>query len=175
MTENIFAHFLENVCSYFEKRQPSINTQDLWYDRARNIPDQAMDWLEKRIQEEFEMFPRNLPSVMWALYRRWLESDPTKQSEKTYFDCPECDGMGNIFLKKYNELNNARYYYVFACARCGQNINKTYPRSRLPQLLKAGYEEHPQIHTPGDVSRNLRSMVAGIGKEVRSDERSQKG
>lgn len=145
MTPREFDKFLSDLSHFYERRQPTDEAKEMWYQKVRNIKSEALPAIIQKITDTSEFFPRNLPSVMWAIYMQGVETSETTGAKpgKKYFECPECNSEGIISLRKRE--NGYYYSYAFRCARCKQAENKTWLRmARLPMLLQEGYEKHPE-------------------------------
>ena len=65
--------------TYFERKEPSDATVNLWYEEVKKIPAEVLP----RIYGEIiglETFPRNLPGFMQAKAKEWRAANPQRQS-----------------------------------------------------------------------------------------------
>lgn len=135
-----FAKLLKELCDYYERKEPKPGTAELWFDKVKNIPGEPLKWIIRKIEDDHDTFPRNLPGSVWGSYREWQQANPDRMTEKEYFDCPDCN-KGLIYAR--NIKNGHSYGYVFRCARCRQSTVQTYPMvSRLE--LMADYDVSPK-------------------------------
>jgi hypothetical protein len=121
MNKHTFSEvIIKNLCSYYERKAiPTESARDLWYAKIRNIPDESAQWIVNRIQDTQEAFPRNLPAMIWGMYREWLDSHPDKQARQQRVKCPDCNGDGYVFVITIDKESNP-HEYVFRCPVCDQ-------------------------------------------------------
>ena len=158
-----FTTILKELSDYYERaKEPKHGTVELWFGKIRKIPSEPIKWIVRKIEDENDSFPRNLPGAVWGAYREWMQANPERMAVKNYFDCPDCtDGL--IWARM--EKNGCRYTYVFRCARCKQSTVQVYPLAGRMEL-KADYDVIPKNGDPYDGARrprNVREMVAEIG------------
>ena len=154
--------FLKELSDYYERKEPKPGTTELWFSEVRKIPGEPLKWIAKKIENENDSFPRNLPSAVWGAYREWQQANPHKIAHKWREDCPDCQG-GLIWARQARE--GVRYTYVFACARCQQCTASQYPRALRAELM-ADYDVIPKGGDPAATAkkyRNLPDMLEGIG------------
>lgn len=161
-----FTSMLKELSDYYERaKEPKHGTTELWFDKIRKIPSEPIKWITRKIEDENDSFPRNLPGAVYGAYREWLQANPDRISTRNYFDCPDCtDGLIWARLEK----NGQRYTYVFRCVRCKQSTVHAYPMvSRLE--LMADYAVVPKNGDPytGAVrARNVQAIAHGIGRAI---------
>ncbi len=114
MTQIEFVDFLERVAAYFGARTlMSEQRIALFYDQARHVPREALDWIERRLYEQQDSMPRNLPKVVKALWLQWQDTHPERMvSEHIECDAPGCEG-GYIFVRHREGWTAVAY-----CDRC---------------------------------------------------------
>jgi hypothetical protein len=133
---------MEIAAFYERKQQPSQKTFDIWFDRIKNVPSESLMWITRKIQDEYEYWPKNITATLWSFYHQWLDSNPDKRAIENFFDCPDCD---EGLITAYKEKNNTKYRYVFRCTKCKQNKIAAYPRASRVELLGEGYEIRKKI------------------------------
>lgn len=142
---------VKRLAAYYERpKAPSAESTDLWLDKVKFIPTEAVDWIMDRIMDQNETWPRNLPATMRACFEEWLFAHPEKRAYKTgsFNHCPDCnDGLFRVQKMK----NGYTYDYTFACARCGQGDYRAYPREFKHLLVMKGYEDITPKATKGRV------------------------
>jgi DNA-directed RNA polymerase subunit M/transcription elongation factor TFIIS len=136
-----FIKIIKDLCDYYERpKEPRQGTIELWFGKVKSIPSEPINWISKKIEDDYDSFPRNLPGAMWGAFREWQQANPHRMTEKQYFDCPECS-KGLIYAK--NIKNGHSYGYVFRCAMCRQSTVVAYPMA-LRTELQADYEVTPK-------------------------------
>lgn len=164
MVKTIFADaIVRNLCTYFERKvTPTPQAIDMWFDRVKKIPDEPVDWIVSRVKELQESFPKNLPNMLWELYREWLASRPEKQ-EHRHVDCDKCNGDGYVFALRFDD-SGRHYEYGFRCPACDQSRDNGIPYWSMT-MISDGYRPLEDQKKP--VTRQtIREMLAGIGKPM---------
>lgn len=143
MVRSEFEDFLIEIGHFFERsKSPSVRTIDIWFEKIKAIPFESLKWITRRIQDEYEYWPKNITATLWSFYHQWLDAHPDKRVIENYFDCPDCD-EGLITACK--EKNSTKYRYVFRCTKCKQNRTPAYPKASRVDLLSEGYEVMKKI------------------------------
>ena len=161
-----FSNAVNELCDYYERKEPKQGTKDLWFANLKNIPTEALPWIVKKICQENESFPRNLPGAIQAMYQAWRGAHPEKIAHEQKQDCPDCDD-GTIRAWKIGN-NNRAYSYLFRCARCKQCTTEAWPFAYRGQLIADGYEPEqrdkitgPSTH--GTLKKLVEKVVDGAG------------
>lgn len=132
-----FNAMIVRLCGYFERKAPVTNeTLDLWYGLVKYIPAECLIWIEKKMKEECDGWPRNIGMVVRDLYETWLVLNPEKRAiTKEGMACPDCaDGLIFVTRKK----NGVNYHFVFGCSICRQ-ATLGIPTASAAELAKQGY------------------------------------
>lgn len=124
---NSFSEAVEILCEYYERtKAPRDKSKEIWFERIRQIPTEALPSMIQEIESQEETFPKNIPNMFWRTYHAWLEKNPEKKAQHTSFDCPDCtDGLLFARIIKCG----TRYTYLFRCDRCKQNKITAYPQA----------------------------------------------
>ena len=157
-----FSSAIKELCDYYERKEPKAGTQELWFDRVKSIPHEAMKWIITKITQENDTFPHNLPGVLAALFFQWRESNPRKLYHE-HIDCPDCDD-GIITAWKISN-NNRPYSYLFRCGRCKQVAVTSWPVSTRWQLIDDGYDPEPK-GTPGKPKGSAHDLVRQVAESM---------
>lgn len=113
MKPNELENFTNDLLAYFnQKVKPLPATGRLWFDEIQNIPSESLPFIFSSLKKK-ESFPKNLPSIMWALFYQWRNENPDK---KAFNDCQECEGTGWII-----ESNKA-----YRCGSCDNAPREAY-------------------------------------------------
>lgn len=133
---------LTNLANYYERKPPSPATVELWFEKVRTIPAEALQWIENQIESGNESFPRNVPGTIWACYKSWMEANPDKMSRRYEVSCPDGCDDGVVHVRKQKPFGgeSLTYTYVFSCSKCNRGP-QGYPHARLQDLLADGYED----------------------------------
>ncbi len=138
MVREDFDTFLMEMAAFYErKQQPAQKTFDIWFNKVQKIPAESLMWITKKIQDEFEIWPRNITATLWAMYHQWLDAYPEKRAIENYFYCPDCND-GLITARKAK--NGVNYRYIFRCTKCKQNHNRSFPLVSRAELMNDGYD-----------------------------------
>lgn len=143
MVREEFDSFLIEMAAFYErKQQPAQKTFDLWFAKVQAIPAESLKWITKKIQDEYEIWPRNITATLWAFYHQWLDAHPEKRAIETFFNCSDCD---EGLITAYKKKNDIKYRYVFRCSKCRQDKTKAYPIGSRMELMNDGYEIMPKV------------------------------
>jgi len=163
MTPIELHEFTKTACSYYERKMPNDMTLDLWQQRVGNIPSEPLAWIQTRIFEQFEAFPKNLPSVIWELYNAWLDANPEKRAHKESVDCPDCES-GWLILEKDQDPYRTPISATAPCGRCRQLRMPKY--LRLEDAMLAGFRRKNLTTEYAVRRRPVRELAASIGRNV---------
>jgi hypothetical protein len=136
MTISDLTNLVNELSTFYERKEPKPSTIELWYRLVKNIPLEPIKWIIKKIEENYDSFPKNITSALWSTYGEWQQSYPEKKSIENYFDCPDCH-QGLIFA--YKQIDNMNYEFVFRCSLCKQSRTKAYPLGSRKELERQGY------------------------------------
>lgn len=170
MVRQEFDAVIENLGAFYERKvKPIPRTLEMWFEKVKNIPSEAVGPIQDKIMDECEYWPRNLPATLWAMYHTWLEAHPEKRAHRTEIDCPDCESgwltLQKIVLNKFGKsmYRTAIPTFAWPCGKCRQLPSKQY--RTLFQAIEAGYERVDlERHTAPKLS--IAQMVGGIGKPI---------
>jgi hypothetical protein len=156
MEKIIFENAIAELFHFFRfKDQPDESIIEIWHDKVRRIPKEALTWIVEQI-EELDTMPRNLPKTMLGLHQVWMRENPDKSfRQKT--NCEDCNGSGFLHFIK-NEPDYIKggmdIHFTAICASC-QNWEDHLGTSRgalmitKQQLIeldfKMAYKEYPKL------------------------------
>lgn len=152
-----------NLGAFYERKAaPSEMTLVLWLQKVKNIPSEAIPWIQSKIMDECESWPKNITAIMWAMYHAWLAAHPEKRAHLDHVDCPDCEG-GWLAIRKRVEPYRQPISHSAPCGRCKQIPASQY--MTMFQALESGYERIDlrtyQAHT-GELGR----LIESIGKKM---------
>lgn len=131
-----FNDLLIELSNFYERKEPKQSTIELWYRLVNRIPSEPVKWITKKIETNYETFPRNLTAALWSTYNEWQQAYPEKKTVENYFECPDCvEGL----IMAHKSKNNINYKYVFRCALCKQSHCREYPTISAKELKDQGY------------------------------------
>lgn len=150
MTRESLVDFIVKLSRIFERRVPSDEVMDIWYQELEFINELELQVIYIRIKKE-ESWPRNFPEKVKAIYRAIRPTD----SWVTPSGCYQCQ---NGILNMVKDGGS----YAFRCANCLTDPREAIPKARKSELLAEGYA----IHWTMGTAKQIRSMPAhAIGKE----------
>jgi hypothetical protein len=162
MVREEFETFTVKLSAFYERKvRPMHGTLDLWFEKVRRIPAEALPWMENKIYEESEGWPRNLTSTMWALYHSWLQAHPEKRSFKRDQFCPDCEG-GWLILEKQEDYRQPTSYSA-PCGNCKQIPGRNY--LTLHQALSNGFTRK-DLTKHQTTCRSLPELIESVGKTM---------
>jgi hypothetical protein len=159
MTIIEFKEFLRDIGIYYERKAPGDGTTDAWYERIKKIPHEPLGWITDKIYDQSETYPRNIPNIMWAFYREWIQANPNKIALQNFFHCPDCDSEGVLYLTK--TVNGHDYRYVARCRRCQQSSLRGLPEMTKGEAIAQGYTPTEQPKA-GPIPTNATGEVNAI-------------
>lgn len=139
MVKADFARWLKQALTYFERKEPSDATVNLWYEKVKNIPAGALPQIYQEVTG-MEVFPRNLPAFMQAKAREWLAANPQTGSK-----CECHRGLWEVAFWR-PELEE---WAIFSIP-CGPCNGKEGPRQCYDLLSPKFYDREPDryMETP---------------------------
>lgn len=120
MKSATFTEAVRALCEYYERKEPTVKTLDLWHGDVADIPDETVDKIMSWMRREYETFPRNVPLAM----RRGYEAagpQERRQGDDEVPECPQCNSTGYIFTR------HKGYRYVSRCSFCRQSADHGIP------------------------------------------------
>lgn len=112
MTFDTFAKAVNQLCKYYERKEPQEETLVLWHKDVADIPDNAVPKIVSWLRREHESFPRNVPLAMRRGYETVTpDGRPEREPEKF---CYHCTSTGYIFTRQDG------YRYAYRCHFCRQ-------------------------------------------------------
>ena len=133
-----FNSLITELCDYYEHREPKPGTKELWFEKLKSIPKEALPWIIKKICSENEAFPKNPPAMVAALFFAWRETHPDKKAHDIVVECPDCDD-GTLVAWKIGSCGHPTSN-LFRCGRCRQNGTQAWTIARRSELIAQGYE-----------------------------------
>ena len=169
MDRQDFTRLVQDICDYYQRKEPKLETIGLWYEKVRGVPGIAVQFIRDYIQRN-EYPSGNLPNAIQEAWRIWKTENPTKIIHQQT-QCDSCNGEGLIiFSKVYDDVNSDNYSYDHSC-RCGdcQNWQGRYGTSisilKKTQLEAMGFTvyEYPKARSVGKPEfHDLKEVVNGI-------------
>jgi len=172
MNNLTFAALVRELSAYYERRNlPSADTMELWMQRVKNIPEEAVSWIIRKIEEDSESFPRNLPAQIWAYYHEWLNTFPEKRAAHSYEvenDCKYCDGTGILiaYRTKVSGEKEICYSYLFRCGHCSRAMIEAWPIRTITELQEDGFHfrEMAWPSQKQKTERNVEKLIRSVLK-----------
>ena len=152
-------NLMKNVCLYFGKKEPTLETYGEWMKDLSSIPSEPMDWIESKIKAS--KYPDNPPQAVRKLWFLWLEENPGRQiKEKS--GCSTCED-GYLWVVKDG------FNYVFRCDICNKNgANQGIKQANREWFKNQGYVllwvhgSKNQIKSLPQYERGRRMMSKGL-------------
>jgi hypothetical protein len=163
MTLFEFNATIQNICAYYQHSEPKGPTLNLWYDKVKNIPAEPIRWIEKKMFDEQESYPKNIPSMMWALYNTWLAANPHKRAMTEDKNCPDCEG-GWLAIEKQVDGYRQKISHSAACGKCKQLPSARY--MTLQQAIEQGYNRIDLKTYPVNGPKDIKKLADMVGKKM---------
>lgn len=138
-------------------------TIELWLQKVKGIPSEAIPWIQNKIMDECEAWPKNFTATLWSMYNAWLQAHPEKRAHRESVNCPDCEG-GWLALQKKVDGYRQPISHAAPCGRCRQIPAAKY--MTLFQAREQGYERVDLKTYPVHASPNLKALLDTIGKKV---------
>jgi len=167
MTPLEFHEFVKTICSYYERKMPTDAALDLWQQRVGNIPSEPIDWIQAKIFDQFEAFPKNLPSVIWDLYNAWLNAYPDRRARKPNVSCPDCES-GWLILERDHDPYTIPITATAPCASCRQISMAESSYMSLSDAERMGMRRKNLVSEHSIVRRSIHSLIDEVtgGKQT---------
>jgi len=163
MTRFEFMALAESLAAYYGVKTPGSKTVDLWFDMVQNIPAEALPWIERKIYQDQDSLPRNLPKAIRELFEAWLQTHPEKRAFVQDRNCPDCDG-GWLTLCKPVPGYNVPLSFSAPCGQCRRLRAGKY--MTLSEAFAEGFKrQNLGAHTNAG-ARNVKTLAAQVGKEI---------
>jgi len=137
MIESEFKVFIKGICNYFERKRPQDDTLELWFDCVKWIKSDSLDFIQKKIQNNNDTFPKNLPNAIISAYHVFMDSRLNAEEDQVYVECPHCLEGFIYTTKKAWGMN---YHFTFRCGVCRQRNEKGLPIKTPWEIEQAGYD-----------------------------------
>jgi hypothetical protein len=73
---------------------PSSDVIAAWFERVERIPSEAVPFITRRITDDAERMPKNLPKLFRELYWQWMAEHPRQSAPAQEHFCGQCyDGI----------------------------------------------------------------------------------
>ena len=130
MERSDFWNFSQDLAVYYGSEKLSTPTASgkaqlkAWYEQIRNMPAEPLPWIADKIKQSYDIMPKNLPKLMWALWYEWRELNPEKQAERINPEKCDCDG-GAILVNKDGA------WVAVRCLRCMPPLPEGFERADI--------------------------------------------
>lgn len=134
-----FDETIKVIFSYFGKKWPARNQVELWFEKVKAIPEEALIRITQHITDQ-DRLPSNIGNAFHAGCEIWRKEKPENPILVSKL-CNYCDGTGLLYGVK--KQNNYPYQYVFRCGHCENwqgKLGGFAPRATISELIQNGYE-----------------------------------
>jgi len=101
MTEDQLKPMIRRIGEYFGLDKAVLLTRfEQWYGRVKDIPAEALPYIETCIQDHHDSMPRNMPKYIRGYYYAWKSANTAKLIDYPRTTCAECHGHGLIWIKR---------------------------------------------------------------------------
>lgn len=75
MDKTCFSKLIVRISQFFQSTKlPSSTQVDLWFEQIKQIPEEAVDFIEKQIYKDRDSLPRNIPKAIKEAYDNYPKS-----------------------------------------------------------------------------------------------------
>lgn len=138
MEDYQFNRLMKSLSEYYERKFPSDDTRAAWFEKVKNIPGTAVEWMQKTITDRHETFPKNLPNCLWALYQEWRKEHPDKAGP--FAGGCSCESCDNGILHARKTVEGISHVFAFRCQACSRSELNGLPTANEFWLQREGYE-----------------------------------
>lgn len=163
MNQIKFRQFVFSISDYYERKKPTDDTLDLWFNEVHAIPDEPLEWMKVKIFKENETKPSNIPGTMWALYNAWLQANPHKKAFTEEKNCPDCES-GWLALQKQVDGYKQPISFSAACGNCKQIPSAHY--MTLQEAIADGYNRIDLKKYPEAGPRDIKKLADSVGMKM---------
>lgn len=162
MTLSDFTGAVAEIAKYLGSTPfPSADVIAAWFERVAYIPDDAVQYIVRRITDDAERMPKNLPKLFRALHQEWQaeHAKPTAPTQQP--SCGDCDG-GILWLEKPGTGETAVIYCT-----CYRGHPGAVGRASLATMRRQGWERIDLTHKY--VQPTGHDQLAGQIQQARMD------
>ena len=137
MTREDFWGFARDLAVYYGSEKLATPTHTgkeqlkAWYEQVQNLPAEPLQWISDRIKATYDIMPKNLPKLMWALWYEWRAEHPEKQAERINPDNCDCHG-GAILVRYHGE------WVAVRCLKCMPPLPDNFEKADIGGKHKHG-------------------------------------
>ena len=114
-----FDDAIDKIFAYYDYREPEGRRREMIFDKVKEIPTGAVEYIVNGITDEKDTPPRNLAKAFNEYYIRWGQSpEHNKKQEERPLSCPDCGGEGFIHFRQADHLSGHMYKKIAICASC---------------------------------------------------------
>ena len=124
-------------------KPPDSDTMEIWYKKVMFVPNEALDFIVSRFEDERDSIRCNITKAFKDYWRIWLQENPNRRaSEFQETPCKDCQGRGVLFFEYFNGTFGRDYSAVCRCARC-HNWRKHFPPdTTVPAIMRYQLEKN---------------------------------
>lgn len=182
MTRPEFWEFAQDLAIYYGSEKLSTPTStgkaqlQSWYEQIQNMPAEPLPWIANRIKQSYDIMPKNLPKLMWALWFEWRDAHPEKRANRT--DPANCDCDGGVIMVW---LSDSKGWVGVRCLNCMPALPDTFEladlggsrkhgvwQSTREELLREGWQVRTPRKRPEGTPQQALDM-AKQGKRIEVD------
>lgn len=147
------------MAAWFNKKV-SEEQSAAWYDRVKQIPDEAFQKIVDTVCDNAKYFPT--PQDVRNMYEEWLSSHPEKRSLHNESSCDDCSGAGDIrVLIKEGHFTRDTRFRCKACKNWEGSLGTWMPlkyRSELEHMAKYTVLPNDEYYNEENVKNKTRRL-----------------
>lgn len=128
--------------SHFRMKAPDIDTRGLWFEELNHIPNEAGEWISRRICREADGMPRNIVKAFKDLWRAWQAEFPEKVKRPEPVFCQVCGLSGLIWFQYQVAGHGAPHTSFVRCGHCSNhqllNVPADTPCMKAGEIVRMG-------------------------------------
>lgn len=165
MTLPEFKNSVEEIARYLGSTPyPSAEVIAAWFERVEYIPAKAVPYIVRRITDDAERMPKNLPKQFRALYCEWQAEHATPTAPIQQTGCGECV-EGILWLEKPGTGETAVIYCT-----CYRGNPGAIGRTSLWAMERQGWQKIDMTYKyPPDITDKWARKISAKLQQARMD------
>ncbi len=159
---------ISRLFRHFRTKYPDSDTIGLWWEELNHIPNEAGEWIIRRICLECDAIPRNVVKAIKDLWRAYLAEHPEKSAKQETEFCEVCCGRGLLWFQYQVSGHPAQHTAFARCGHCdnhtGLGLADSIPIMTAGDIVRRGFVLDPRNNkrkTKADFQQQRRSVEFG--------------
>ena len=177
MSDAKFESAIHNLYEYFDRKPPTFDKKRAVLKRVQYIPDEAVDWIVDKIQDEMDSLPRNIGKAFKLNYQAWQSSNTGKVHTYKQEKCDQCKGTGLLWYSYFDEDFQNDIEKVAVCGDCENwrqfgplRDSVSYVTTRQELIARGFAIEGPTKDLPKTTfDGSVKDMASVVGQRIKNE------